>query len=282
MPDGDGPRTRRFQGEGLGDLGFFGAALRRFKLVRRASARRASLSAGAPDVDAALPRRSSALLMGTDDRLCKSRQARSWRARRDALRPAPQAAGSTRICLRRYSSGVERSLGKGEVECSIHSSGTISFPVLPHVRSPGSSPELWLGAMSAPSAFINRTRPSLGYCRVELSMSSPACGGGVGEAGGGRLLGRSSPTLRMRLALAGPSGAGGHFKPTHRLFSSTIRAPKDDRLRRLEALGPSLFMKAKPRCAEKRSCQSDKGYTKAGTDRAWKVKGGRQPRIIAN
>ena len=25
----------------------------------------------------------------------------------------------------RYSSGVERSLGKGEVECSIHSSGTI-------------------------------------------------------------------------------------------------------------------------------------------------------------
>lgn len=34
----------------------------------------------------------------------------------------------------RYSSGVERSLGKGEVECSIHSSGTI-FLVLRPVRS---------------------------------------------------------------------------------------------------------------------------------------------------
>ena len=53
-----------------------------------------------------------------------------------AIRPAPvrQALAPARYTEGRYSSGVERSLGKGEVECSIHSSGTI-FPVRPRQNS---------------------------------------------------------------------------------------------------------------------------------------------------
>jgi len=48
LPQGDGARTRRFQGDGLEGSGFFLAALRRRRLARKASANRASLSDGGP------------------------------------------------------------------------------------------------------------------------------------------------------------------------------------------------------------------------------------------
>ena len=71
---------------------------------------------------------------------------------------------------------------------------TLSISSLTSVRS---------GAMSAPSACIKRSRPSLSSCSVGALMSSPACGGGVRRF-------KFGPPHRTTLSLSSsPSGLSG-------------------------------------------------------------------------
>ena len=110
-----------------------------------------------------------------------------------------------------------------------------SSPSRPLSRSsPGSSPGLRLGALSAPSPGGHCSRPSLSVIGVARRVSSPACGGGVREAGGGgsRLssppLSRStpgtSPGCGRAFALASPVGSGRPRRPIHPQISSPAQA----------------------------------------------------------